>query len=180
MRNREKTINHIIDAAEHRLLSVGFMGFKVNDIAATADAGKPLIYRYFDDMDGLRKALYMRALDSFDHALQTHASLKNTPILLVGRLLADQPLWRHLILWELVQPMPDKASLLQRTLNFIHQDQARPDLSNAKSLLLTNATLMTLLLRDHMSQLGPFNLKNARDLAQLEFAQQALMKDGTQ
>ena len=61
MRNAEKTRLRILETASRLLAMEGYESLGVNRIAAEAGIGKPLIYRYFGDLDGLVAALAERA-----------------------------------------------------------------------------------------------------------------------
>jgi AcrR family transcriptional regulator len=52
-RNRETTVEHIIDALEYVLTERGIDGVGVNAVAEKAGVSKVLIYRYFGGLEGL-------------------------------------------------------------------------------------------------------------------------------
>ena len=62
MRNVELTKQRLIKAAGEILATQGFTKFGINAVARQAGVNKALIYRYFDDMDGLVTA-YASASD---------------------------------------------------------------------------------------------------------------------
>jgi AcrR family transcriptional regulator len=57
MRDAERTRGEILDAARRILARDGFAALGVNALAAEAGVGKPLIYRYFGNMEGIAAAL---------------------------------------------------------------------------------------------------------------------------
>lgn len=57
MGKADKTRGRILDAARQILARDGFAGLGVNALAAEAGVGKPLVYRYFDNMQGVVSAL---------------------------------------------------------------------------------------------------------------------------
>jgi len=56
VRNREATRGQLIKAVGEILAEKGFAALGVNAVARQAKVDKVLIYRYFDDLDGLTKA----------------------------------------------------------------------------------------------------------------------------
>ena len=56
MRDRKRTENQIIKALDKIILKKGFKGLGVNAVAKEAGVSKILIYRYFDDFNGLLSA----------------------------------------------------------------------------------------------------------------------------
>ncbi len=57
MRDARRTTDNILAAARRILARQGFAGLGVNALAAEAAVGKPLIYRYFGNMEGVASAL---------------------------------------------------------------------------------------------------------------------------
>ncbi len=57
MRNADQTRARILDAARQILARDGFAGLGVNALANEAGVGKPLVYRYFGNMEGVVTAL---------------------------------------------------------------------------------------------------------------------------
>lgn len=57
MRNADQTRARILDAARQILVRDGFAGLGVNALANEAGVGKPLVYRYFGNMEGVVTAL---------------------------------------------------------------------------------------------------------------------------
>lgn len=60
MRNAEETRERIIEAAGRLMARDGFSKVGVNSLAGEAGVGKPLIYRYLGDLDGVIRALRER------------------------------------------------------------------------------------------------------------------------
>lgn len=61
-RNKDKSMQKLLDAVGSVLRTEGYPGLKVNNIAATANLDKKLIYRYFGNTEGLLNA-YIRSQD---------------------------------------------------------------------------------------------------------------------
>lgn len=61
-RNKERTKEKLIDAVGRILLRDGYKGLGINKVAKEAGVDKKLIYRYYDDLDGLVNA-YCRTRD---------------------------------------------------------------------------------------------------------------------
>ena len=55
-RDRAKTETAILDAVSRLILRDGMSGVGINALAREAGVDKVLIYRYFDDLDGLYRA----------------------------------------------------------------------------------------------------------------------------
>lgn len=109
MRNAEKTRLRILEAASRLLARDGYESLGVNRIAAEAGIGKPLIYRYFGDLDGLVAALAERAAADL-RAPRHQASIAASPpkdilsaLLGYGRRLALSATARALLLRQLAR-----------------------------------------------------------------------------
>ena len=57
-RDREKTKGKILDVAASIVEQRGLAALTINGLAREAHLGKPLIYRYFSNLDGVAKALW--------------------------------------------------------------------------------------------------------------------------
>ncbi len=55
-KDKKKTKRKLLDAVKYIIDNKGFAGVKVNEVAKTAGVSKMLIYRYFENLDGLVKA----------------------------------------------------------------------------------------------------------------------------
>lgn len=109
MRSAEKTRLRILDSASRLLAAEGYESLGVNRIAAEAGIGKPLIYRYFGDLDGLVAALAERAAADLRRP-ERQASMKVarpkeilSALLDYGRRLASNGAARALLLRELAR-----------------------------------------------------------------------------
>ncbi len=109
MRSAEKTRLRILEAASRLLAREGYESLGVNRIAAEAGIGKPLIYRYFGDLDGLVAALAERAAVDLG-APERQASIAGAPpkdilsaLLGYGRRLASNAAARALLLRQLAR-----------------------------------------------------------------------------
>ena len=77
MRRGEKR-SAILDAAETVFGAQGFAKTNMTDIAVAADASRPLLYRYFQDKEGLFEAVVERVLREWNEVLLAEAA-RNTP-----------------------------------------------------------------------------------------------------
>jgi AcrR family transcriptional regulator len=109
LRSVEKTRLKILKAAGRLLAEEGFESLGVNRIAAEAGVGKPLIYRYFGDLEGLVAALAERAAADLK-APDRKGSIKLAPPLEIlgallgyGRRLASNGAARALLTRELAR-----------------------------------------------------------------------------
>ena len=101
MRNATKTKTQILDAARAILARDGFHGLRVNALASEAGVGKPLIYRYFKDMQGVAAAL-AADMDSEGAALSSENANEAVKALIqYGRALAGDRTRRDLLAWSL-------------------------------------------------------------------------------
>lgn len=109
-RDRPATERRIIDAAQSILTLQGAAGFGVNAVARAARVDKQLIYRYFGGLEGLLGALGERLAQWWQEQLLRDAP--STPPACYGdlieilalrlvRVLRDEPLAQHCLLWEL-------------------------------------------------------------------------------
>lgn len=62
-RNALETRKRLLDAAEAEFASKGFPGARLRDVAQAAGVQQALIHHYFDDKDGLYRAVLERALE---------------------------------------------------------------------------------------------------------------------
>lgn len=68
----------ILDAAEGLFGAQGFQKVTMGDIAAAAAVSRPLLYRYFEDKEGLLNAVVERVLREWNEVLVAEAA-RNTP-----------------------------------------------------------------------------------------------------
>ena len=73
-RSTDKTKALILEAAASLLIDGGASALKINDLAARAGIGKPLIYRYFGGLDGVFGALVE------DRTAKAVARIKKNPV----------------------------------------------------------------------------------------------------
>lgn len=77
-RTGEEARNAILDAAERRLMEVGPVGIRLQDVAADVGVSHPAILHHFGDREGLVHAVTQRALDKLEddlvNALSGHGS----------------------------------------------------------------------------------------------------------
>lgn len=113
MRNAERTRSKILDAARRILARDGFAGLGVNALASEAGVGKPLVYRYFGDMEGVAAAMVeaSQAKDAVGAgtALLSAISAGDSEqaidaLMRYGRGLAGDRARRDLIAWSLAAP----------------------------------------------------------------------------
>ena len=109
MRSAEKTRLKILETANRLLATEGYESLGVNRIAAEAGIGKPLIYRYFGDLDGLVAALAEGGAADL-RAPERQASIEAAPpkdilsaLLGYGRRLASNGAARALLLRQLAR-----------------------------------------------------------------------------
>lgn len=77
VRNKEGTKKKLLDAVGNVILKEGFSGLGINVIAKEANVDKVLIYRYFDNLDGLLKA-YVIQKDYYSNVHKVKEKLKNS------------------------------------------------------------------------------------------------------
>lgn len=113
-RNRDDTRARILEAALDLLAEEGFGAFGVNGVARRAGYDKKLIYRYFDGMDGLIRAMGETAAARLAAALapalepkpDTYAALMERLAVALFAHLNGNGTWRQLKVLELTAPSP--------------------------------------------------------------------------
>jgi len=109
-RDREQTSQRILEAVGRILAAEGFRGIGVNAIAREAGVDKALIYRYFDDLDGLLAAFAESSLHSPDAGaiwrracmeIQDPAAVPAAALLGYVRAIREDPLMREIFRWGL-------------------------------------------------------------------------------
>ena len=113
-RNAAKTKEKILDAAGRILERDGFQALGINSLAAEADVGKPLIYRYFGGFEGVIEALQVRIRQ--DERERPASVPENGDIVMelirYGRRLAGDRLKRDFAVWEIadadIRQRPEK------------------------------------------------------------------------
>ena len=172
MRNIEATKAKILNAAKVILQRDGFENLKLNKLAAEAGVGKPLIYRYFGGLDGLKEALANEVRDDFILSSEGVGGKTSSQIiedlLLGGRELAADRLTRDLLLWSLSSNhAPTKRNEIALG-NAEHV--ATCDDKQAVYAILKAAIAFVVLYRDRHKAWAGLPLDAAKDMARLENA----------
>jgi len=175
VRNKVETQERILDAAVRVLARDGVFALGMNAIAREAGVGKPLLYRYFGDLDGVLQALGARTslasgeLDAGYSALQDKLGSGGyvspddvlRDLIGVGRAMGSGRLSRDMILLSMAGaagvadgPAPPRED----------SDRA------AHYALLKAAIAFILLYRDQNQQWAGLPLKTPSDMARLEKA----------
>jgi len=113
-RDREATKRRLLDAVGKVLVERGFEGVGVNAIAKEAGVDKVLIYRYFNDLDGLLQAFaldkdFVSNLRKFFGDRKAPATRKEAVALGKGMLagqfrrICDDRELQEVLLWELLE-----------------------------------------------------------------------------
>ncbi|MEQ9490836.1 MAG: helix-turn-helix domain-containing protein [Alphaproteobacteria bacterium] len=130
-RNRIKTEENLLRAAADLLRREGFSEFGVNAVAREAGVDKVLIYRYFDDLDGLLSALadhldlwpsVEELISESDAIYRARPAAQQIRIVFRNLLkgLRKRPLTLEIMAWELAERNP-----LTRKLEIVRADLAR-------------------------------------------------------
>ncbi len=130
-RNRLKTEENLLRAAAELLRRDGFTAFGVNAVAREAGVDKVLIYRYFEDLDGLLAALadHLDLWPSVEDLIsESDAIYRARPAAQQMRIvfrnllkgLRNRPLTLEIMAWELAEKNP-----LTRKLEVARADLAR-------------------------------------------------------
>ena len=176
MRNAKKTRLKIFEAAGRLLAAEGFESLGVNRIAAEAGVGKPLIYRYFGDFDGLVAALAEAAATDLAAPVQ-QVPLETAPPMAVlsallgyGRRLASNGTARALLLRQVARAdvpglMPQEAvPMLEPS-----APESGPDPA-AVHAILRAAIVFLVICRDHHPAWDGLAMVSAKDMVRLEAA----------
>ncbi len=197
MGKADKTKARILEAARQILARDGFAGLGVNALAAEAGVAKPLVYRYFDNMQGVVSALVGSlapgpeagpdAGASGQHsAAPTSGSAAALDALIgYGRGLAGDRTRRDLMAWSLAAgdgpalEALQTGSLLSATLPTGEPDSglAVPTDRDAVMALLQGAIAFLLLCRDRHSTWAGLPLSEPRHMARLERAVAAIVQE---
>lgn len=168
MRDAAKTSERILEATENLLVAEGFVALGINRIAAEAGVGKPLIYRYYGGLDGIRRALVDRHLKS--EFIDTNPSTDLRSLLAAGRQLSDQPVARALLVWDLADPVhEEEQSAIPVNDLGISQEQAI-------QAILKAAIRYLVLYRDQHDQWAGLPLESPKDMVRLENAIAAILE----
>lgn len=176
MRSAEKTRLRILEAASRLLARDGYESLGVNRIAAEAGIGKPLIYRYFGDLDGLVAALAERASADL-RAPEHQASIEAVPskdilsaLLGYGRRLASSATARALLLRQLARAdvpglEPEAASAVAQA----GQATGGPDRA-AIHAILRAAIVLLVICRDRHPTWDGLPTSSPKDMVRFEAA----------
>lgn len=108
-RNRSRTEAAIVEAAERLLVRDGFPGLNIQTLAAEAGHDRKLVYRYFEDIEGVVARLAPRALAELVKALdaapkasaQTQRGFARESLSAWLQALRQSPLTLRLMAWAL-------------------------------------------------------------------------------
>ena len=108
MHDRKGTEESIISAVDSLILKKGFAGLGVNAIAKEAGISKVLIYRYFEDYEGLLEAwalknCYWLTLDKKSLKAENLSTGVKDAVLGMSKDLMNQPVKREVLRWLLSQ-----------------------------------------------------------------------------
>jgi AcrR family transcriptional regulator len=149
------TKRRIVDAATHEFAEHGFVGARINRIAAAASANKQLIYRYFGSKQGLYEAVLIEMTKTSRALLARERESGSTYLafLAAHEFGVDHnarfPLWARILGWEGMTDASESGNVeeLRRT-NFrarsewIRDDQRRGALPSQYPAELLHALLM--------------------------------------
>lgn len=168
-RNRDRTRLHILTSAKNLVSLKGIAALTVNSLAQEANIGKPLIYRYYQNIEGVRSALLKDALSAARKEMEKTPPLGlqvSEPIyrcLCFGRLLSGNRLLRELMRCLLAGQLvaQERSALLALVPKVNAKDQA------PWSFLLAGMSFLVLL-KEFSPSFSGVGLENTRDLAKLE------------
>lgn len=170
------TQQRIYDAFRQVLEEEGFQTLGVNRISKVAKVGKPLIYRYFNGLDGLIKTWsedigYWRSLKEpeltrFDEvAKQKGINYLVARLVFSTRVIRRNPFLKELMRWKLVENNKLTAIVRQireNSLSELSQHIPKSDVIEPKiiSLLLSNSLLFTVLQAEKKQDWNGLDLKS--------------------
>ena len=176
MRNADKTRRKILAAAGRILTEEGYDRLGVNRIAAAAAIGKPLIYRYFGDLDGLVAVLAEGAAADLQ-APRGPRSIHAAPatevlaaLLGYGRKLASNGAARGLLLRQLARgDVPGLAAVAEGTLGEPNQGADKADRA-AIHAILRAAIVFLVICRDRHPSWDGLPIVSPKDMVRFEAA----------
>ncbi len=180
MRDAAKTKAQILVSARAILARDGFAGLGVNALAGEAGVGKPLIYRYFGNMEGVAAAL---ASDGAAGSTDEHTALACdsaaeavASLVQYGRGLAGDRTRRDLLAWSLAAPhAPPLETAGKEAPGTIAG--AHPDRDPAGVMAIMQAAIAFLLIHsDRHDAWAGLPLDEPRHLARLERAMAAIVQ----
>lgn len=168
-RNRDRTKLRILTSAINLVSSKGFQALTINSLANEAKVGKPLIYRYYQTIAGVKSALITEALSEARQEIQKKPppDLKVSEsiyrCLCFGRVLSGNRLLRELMRCLLSGrlTLQERSEVLSLIPKINAQDQA------PWSFLLAGMSFLVLL-KEFSPSFSGVGLENSRDLAKLE------------
>ncbi len=111
VRDPDKTRRRILNAALKEFSARGFAGARVNEIARRAAINKRMLYHYFEDKEGLFRAVLRDKIQSRMHQVEAKVSDED--------LVSSMPQWFRqncqdgdwvrLLAWESLQTLKDKV-----------------------------------------------------------------------
>jgi AcrR family transcriptional regulator len=166
-RDRDQTEARILRAAAELLAQGGPQALSINGLAAAAGVGKPLLYRYFGDLEGVLDALTERTVG--EAAWAREAVPEGAPVLPAtyrmlrfGRRLSKEPVLRALFRALLAGGLSKGSQA--RLLSLLPGDKGD---AAARALLLGGISFVVLL-KDSCRAFGGVRLDDPKELARLE------------
>lgn len=106
-RNPEKSKAAILNAAEAEFANKGFWGARVDEIAASADINKRMIYAYFGDKEALYNAVLLNTYSKMEEVESTLIKRNLSGIELVKEIIStyfdflyNNPNFVNILMWE--------------------------------------------------------------------------------
>ena len=106
-RNPEKSKAAILNAAEDEFANKGFWGARVDEIAASADINKRMIYAYFGDKEALYNAVLLNTYSKMEEVESTLIKRNLSGIELVKEIIStyfdflyNNPNFVNILMWE--------------------------------------------------------------------------------
>lgn len=106
-RNPEKSKAAILNAAEDEFANKGFWGARVDEIAASADINKRMIYAYFGDKEALYSAVLLNTYSKMEEVESTLIKRNLSGIELVKEIIStyfdflyNNPNFVNILMWE--------------------------------------------------------------------------------
>lgn len=109
VRDPERTRRRILEAALREFSARGFAGARVEDIARRAQANKRMLYHYFEDKEGLFRAVLRHKISERMNRVEAQApqsDLVSSLPLWFGQNCQDTD-WVRLLAWESLQTADD-------------------------------------------------------------------------
>ncbi|MGY8985843.1 MAG: TetR/AcrR family transcriptional regulator [Sphingomonadales bacterium] len=179
MRNVKNTKKKILKAAQDIMAKGGFSALKVNALAEAAEVGKPLIYRYFGNMDGVGKALAEKVFEDGSGYKSLMPEVANSDDILKdlvsqGRLLGGDRSLRDMLVWSLASNNSPMDNQTWKT-----PLQIKPEVNRALTdkidkvaiyALLKAAIAFLVLYRDRNKNWNGLGLETPKEMVRFEHA----------